>query len=94
VTCTTTSAPLQVIDDQLAACLKTFQISPDYQERLRELVSKEATRQKTLLHDSRSFAELVSNLEDLLLYSLDDLEEIAAEKGGMRQLLDETWCKV
>ena len=58
------------------------------------LVSKEATRQKTLLHDSRSFAELVSNLEDLLLYGLDDLEEIAAEKGGMRQLLDENWCKV
>jgi hypothetical protein len=36
----------------------------------------------------------VSNLGDLLLYSLDDLEEIAAEKGGIRQLLDEKWCKV
>ncbi len=29
-----------------------------------------------------------ANLGDLLLYSLDDLEEIAAEKGGVRQLLD------
>jgi hypothetical protein len=36
----------------------------------------------------------VSNLGDLLLYSLDDLEEIVAEKGGIRQLLDETWRKV
>ena len=36
----------------------------------------------------------VSNLGDLLLYSLDDLEEIAAEKGGIRQLLDEKWRKV
>jgi hypothetical protein len=31
----------------------------------------------------------VSDLGDLLLYSLDDLEDIAAEKGGIRQLLDE-----
>ena len=36
----------------------------------------------------------VTNLGDLLLYSLDDLEEIAAEKGGIRQLLDEKWRKV
>jgi hypothetical protein len=31
---------------------------------------------------------------DLLRYSLDDLEEIATEKGGIRQLLDEKWVKV
>jgi hypothetical protein len=30
----------------------------------------------------------------LLLYSLDELEEIAAEKGGIRPLLDEKWRKV
>ncbi|HEV8191524.1 MAG TPA: hypothetical protein VGP82_08565 [Ktedonobacterales bacterium] len=36
----------------------------------------------------------VSNLGDLLLYRLDDLEDIAAKKGGIRQLLDETWRKV
>jgi hypothetical protein len=36
----------------------------------------------------------VSNLGDLLLYSLDDLEEIAAEKGGIRHLLNEKWRKV
>jgi hypothetical protein len=36
----------------------------------------------------------VSNLGDLLLYSLDELEEIAAEKGGIRSLLDEKWRKV
>ncbi len=36
----------------------------------------------------------VTNLGDLLLYSLDDLEDIAAEKGGIRQLLDEKWRKV
>ncbi len=36
----------------------------------------------------------VSNLGDLLLYSLDDLEEIAAKKGGIRQVLDEKWRKV
>ena len=34
------------------------------------------------------------HLGDLLLYSLDDLEEIAAEKGGIRALLDEKWRKV
>ena len=31
---------------------------------------------------------------DLLLYRLDDLENIAAEKGGIRQLFDEKWRKV
>jgi hypothetical protein len=36
----------------------------------------------------------VANLGDLLLYSLDELEDIAAEKGGVRQLLDEKWRKV
>jgi len=36
----------------------------------------------------------VSNLGDLLLYSLDDLEDIARNKGGVRQLLDEKWRKV
>src|SRR5215472_4222592 len=36
----------------------------------------------------------VSNVGDLLLYSLDDLEDIAREKGGIRQLLDEKWRKV
>lgn len=36
----------------------------------------------------------VSNLGDLLLYSLDDLEAIASEKGGIRQLVDEKWRKV
>ena len=36
----------------------------------------------------------VSNLGDLLLYSLDDLEEIAAKKGSIRQLLDEKWRKI
>lgn len=38
--------------------------------------------------------EDVSNLGDLLLYSLDELEQIAAEKGGIRALLDEKWRKV
>ena len=36
----------------------------------------------------------MSNLGDLLLYSLDELEDIAAEKGGFAQLLDEKWRKV
>jgi hypothetical protein len=36
----------------------------------------------------------VSNVGDLLLYSLDDLEDIAAKKGEIRMLLDEKWCKV
>jgi len=38
-------------------------------------------------------AEL-THVGDLLLYSLDDLEDIAAEKEGVRQLLDEKWRKV
>ena len=36
----------------------------------------------------------VSNLGDLLLYGLNDLEDIASQKGGIRHLLDETWRKV
>ncbi len=36
----------------------------------------------------------VSNVEDLLLCSLDDLEDIAREKGGVRQLLEEKWREV
>ncbi|HEX5441144.1 MAG TPA: hypothetical protein VFW76_09680 [Ktedonobacterales bacterium] len=36
----------------------------------------------------------VSNLGDLLLCNLDELEQIAAEKGGIRSLLDEKWRKV
>jgi hypothetical protein len=31
----------------------------------------------------------VANLGDLVLFSLNDLEEIAAKKGGIRLLLDE-----
>jgi hypothetical protein len=36
----------------------------------------------------------VSRVGDLLLYSLDELEAIAADKGGIRALLDEKWRKV
>jgi hypothetical protein len=36
----------------------------------------------------------VTNVGDLLLYSLDDLEGIARDKGGIRQLLDEKWRRV
>jgi hypothetical protein len=36
----------------------------------------------------------VPNLGDLLLYSLDGLEEIAVKTGSIRQLLDEKWRKV
>lgn len=36
----------------------------------------------------------VAQVRDLLEYSLDELEEIAAEKGGIRVLLDEKWQKV
>jgi hypothetical protein len=36
----------------------------------------------------------VSRVGDLLLYSLDDLEAIARDKGGIRALLDEKWRKV
>ncbi|HEV8194663.1 MAG TPA: hypothetical protein VGP82_24690 [Ktedonobacterales bacterium] len=31
----------------------------------------------------------VSNLGDLLLYSLDDLEDTAVKRGGIRPLIDE-----
>lgn len=36
----------------------------------------------------------VSRVSDLLVYSLDELEAIADEKGSIRRLLDEKWCKV
>jgi hypothetical protein len=36
----------------------------------------------------------VSTLGDLMLYSLDELEEVAAEKGGIARLLDEKWRHV
>jgi hypothetical protein len=36
----------------------------------------------------------VSNLGDVLLFSLDDFEEVAAGKGSIRHLLDEKWRKV
>jgi hypothetical protein len=36
----------------------------------------------------------IESLGDLLLYSLDELEQIAADKGGVRSLLDEKWRKV
>ncbi len=36
----------------------------------------------------------VESLGDLLLYSLDELEVIAADKGGVRALLDAKWRKV
>lgn len=36
----------------------------------------------------------VAQVSDLLLYSLDELEAIAQEKGGIRTLLDEKWRKV
>jgi hypothetical protein len=36
----------------------------------------------------------VSRVSDLLIYSLDELEAIADEKGSIRQLLEEKWCKV
>lgn len=36
----------------------------------------------------------LANVGDLLLYILDELEQIAAGKGGIRQLLDEKWRKV
>jgi hypothetical protein len=36
----------------------------------------------------------VANVGDLLVYSLDELEEVAAEKGGIRTLLDEKWRRV
>lgn len=36
----------------------------------------------------------IANVGDLSLYSLDELEVIAAEKGWIRMLLDEKWRKV
>jgi len=36
----------------------------------------------------------VANVGDLLVYQLEELEAIATEKGGIRQLLDEKWRKV
>jgi hypothetical protein len=36
----------------------------------------------------------VSSVSDLLVYSLNELEAIAKEKGSIRQLLDEKWRKV
>jgi hypothetical protein len=36
----------------------------------------------------------VAKVGDLLLYSLEELEAIAAEKGGIRMILDEKWRKV
>jgi hypothetical protein len=36
----------------------------------------------------------VSSVSDLLVYSLDELEAVAEQKGGIRRLLDEKWAKV
>jgi hypothetical protein len=36
----------------------------------------------------------VANVSDLLVYSLEELETIAEQKGGIRLLLDEKWAKV
>jgi hypothetical protein len=36
----------------------------------------------------------VANVSDLLVYSLEELETIAEQKGGIRLLLDEKWVKV
>jgi hypothetical protein len=36
----------------------------------------------------------IANVGDLLLYSLDELEEIATEKGSIQSLLDEKWRKI
>lgn len=36
----------------------------------------------------------VAYLGDVLLHSLDDLDDIAREKVGVRRLLDEKWRKV
>jgi hypothetical protein len=35
----------------------------------------------------------VSSLGDLLVYSLDELEQMAQRKGGIRRLLEERWTK-
>jgi hypothetical protein len=36
----------------------------------------------------------VANVGDLLVYSLEELEAVAEQKGGIRRLLDEKWTKV
>jgi hypothetical protein len=36
----------------------------------------------------------VANVSDLLVYSLEELETIAEQQGGIRRLLDEKWAKV
>jgi len=36
----------------------------------------------------------IANVGDLLLYSLDELEEVATEKGSIQSLLDEKWRKI
>jgi hypothetical protein len=36
----------------------------------------------------------VSNVSDLLIYSLEEMEAVAQQKGGIRRLLDEKWVKV
>jgi hypothetical protein len=36
----------------------------------------------------------VANVGDLLMYSLGELDAVAAAKGGIRMLLDEKWAKV
>jgi hypothetical protein len=36
----------------------------------------------------------VSSVSDLLVYSLEELEAVAEQKGGIRQLLEEKWTKV
>jgi hypothetical protein len=36
----------------------------------------------------------VANVGDLLLYSLDEWEALAAQRGGIWRLFDEKWVKV
>ena len=36
----------------------------------------------------------VTNVGDLLVYSLEEWEALAEQKGGIRRLLDEKWAKV
>jgi len=36
----------------------------------------------------------ISSLSDLLVYSLEELEPVAAEKDSIRQLLNEKWTTV
>jgi hypothetical protein len=36
----------------------------------------------------------VSSVSDLLVYSPEELEAVADQKGGIRRLLDEKWTKV